>query len=935
MKKIIKENKNSIISFILAFIILLVALAINDIEPIGNKSILTIDLDGQYIDFFAYLKTNLNGFYSFNGTLGNNMIGIFAYYLISPLNILLFIFPLKYITFCTSLIMILKVSLSALTFSYMLEKKYKRKDIYVIIFSLLYALNSFNVTYIFNLMWLDSLYLLPLIVLGIDKYLKKDEILLYMISFFLCILSNYYMGYIITLYIIIYYLMNVKYDKNFIKKSIRFLLYSLLTIGLLSVILLPTYFSLKTGKIDNINIFNFEHIITFTDTFNSVSFLKIPTELTELNIYCGIFGMISLVYFIINKNNTKQEKIKLIIFLLIFAISFSFRFFNYVWHAFNKPQWFSYRNAFLFSFTLLLYVFKNIDNLHKENKITKILLLILSLLLFVVITFSLPLKIKVLSFVFVILYILLNNYKKIYIFSLIIIELMISTTCLINNSFRNSKSKDNYYNYIKNNKEVLKEITDKDFYRIEKTYKRSFNDSLALNYNGVEHFSSIFYKQTLELFNSLGFKQYFYKVDYHGNTDITNDLFGIKYIISNKEINDYDLYKKVNEKNIYLNEDTFSILFESKSNLIDLKLTDNVFENQNNIINEILHTNNKYFKEAIFEIKNTENCTIEEQDNNIILKSDNKGKITLTFDKPVYLYIKTNDIYYGDYLIINGKKIKYFDYENDNYIINLNDYNSNEVIIEFIDELIINDIQSYSFDKKTYQNDIKQLNKLNVINEKNQLISEVNLEKDTYIISTIPYDKGWNLYIDGEKANTDKLLDSLLSFKLSKGNHKIKLKYIPKGLIEGLLLSLGSLSLIIILCFKNTIRKILKKYKELITYGIFGILTTLINLISFYLLDKLEVDLYLNNTISWVLSVVFAYITNKIYVFNQTDKDHIFKEFLSFISSRLLTYFIDMFLMFLLIDKIKFNNLLSKVIVNIIVIIINYLFSKLFVFKKK
>ncbi|MBS5912939.1 GtrA family protein [Paenibacillus macerans] len=124
-----------------------------------------------------------------------------------------------------------------------------------------------------------------------------------------------------------------------------------------------------------------------------------------------------------------------------------------------------------------------------------------------------------------------------------------------------------------------------------------------------------------------------------------------------------------------------------------------------------------------------------------------------------------------------------------------------------------------------------------------------------------------------------------------------------------------------------------RKYKEIIMFGIFGILTTLINVISFYIFH-FYINYLLSNAIAWLISILFAYITNRMYVFNSTVSGlkNIIKEFNLFLISRLLSGVLDMALMFIFIDFLHWDNFSSKVLVNIFVVITNYLFSKLLVF---
>lgn len=125
--------------------------------------------------------------------------------------------------------------------------------------------------------------------------------------------------------------------------------------------------------------------------------------------------------------------------------------------------------------------------------------------------------------------------------------------------------------------------------------------------------------------------------------------------------------------------------------------------------------------------------------------------------------------------------------------------------------------------------------------------------------------------------------------------------------------------------------------KEMFMYLFFGVVTTIINLIVYYIFNIwLGVNVGISTTIAFICSVIFAYITNKLYVFESKTKTvkEVVNEMIKFFSARIFTYFVDLFLMILFVDKLNFNSLLCKILVNGLVIIINYLLSKLIVFKK-
>ena len=133
--------------------------------------------------------------------------------------------------------------------------------------------------------------------------------------------------------------------------------------------------------------------------------------------------------------------------------------------------------------------------------------------------------------------------------------------------------------------------------------------------------------------------------------------------------------------------------------------------------------------------------------------------------------------------------------------------------------------------------------------------------------------------------------------------------------------------------------ELLKKYEEVIRYLIVGVLTTVVSLVVYYfctftfLNPENGIQLQIANIISWIISVAFAYITNRKFVF-KSDSKNIGKEIVSFTSSRLITLLMDMVIMYLFVTILHGNDKLFKLVSQVVVIISNYIFSKLFVFKK-
>ncbi len=128
-----------------------------------------------------------------------------------------------------------------------------------------------------------------------------------------------------------------------------------------------------------------------------------------------------------------------------------------------------------------------------------------------------------------------------------------------------------------------------------------------------------------------------------------------------------------------------------------------------------------------------------------------------------------------------------------------------------------------------------------------------------------------------------------------------------------------------------------KRYEEIINYLVVGVMTTLVSIVVYWVFTKLfHVNYMISNIISWILSVLFAYVTNKKFVFKSkcdSNKD-VFIEVYQFFKYRILSFVIDVLLMYVFVELVTLDDMCAKVIVQIIVIILNYVFSKLFVFKK-
>lgn len=959
-------KKNLFKAFGITIGIILLSFILLGIFPFGNRSMVVIDSNTQYVTFLSYLRTILlgqNNFkYTFSSTLGQNMIPLIGYYLMSVFNILVIFFKPENMKILITILMIIKIGLCSMTMEYYLSKKYRKNTV---LFSICYGLMAYNIVYMYHIMWFDSIILFPLVILGIDKIFENRSPLLYILTLSLAIIFNYYIGFIICITSVLYFIYKYifvykKIDK--FKVIIDYMVSSLLSGMISAFILLPSVLGLMNGKLMSNGIdlgFNISYIHVIAKAFTASVGVN-ETWHGGPMIASSMFVFILVILYFFNKNIQKREKIINGISLFVLATTFTFKPLCLLFHGLTEPNCFNYRHAFIFVFfmiTLAIRSYNKMEYSKKTYKYVRYILIGLSLLVllyrfkFNVTTYNISIIISIILGLLY-LYFMENNKKTIY--YLVMIDLFINVFANVTMLKMSDKQYMNEYkNYVSSINEVVGSIKDDIFYRMEKTFDRetnkkmlSINDSMIFNYNGISHFDSTSSLNTEILFEKLGQRKLITRVYYNNSTYLLDSLFGIKYILSNNEYKNYDLIKEVNNIKIYENPYYLSLGYEIKNK--DIELNNNPFVNQNNIIKAFSGLDKDIFKEARYSVE-YENVEIDDN----VYKTNDIGRINYTIkseNNDLYLYIPVNENVGVNYpnikIYINDKYYNDYLTKYEWSTLNLGKHKGNvKVTLEFKKSIIMDNIYFYYENVDVFEEhyNILKNNQVNInkISSSN-LNGDISLEEDSIILFTIPYDEGWHIKVDGKETKYYKIMDSLIGIDLEKGSHKIVLDYEPKGLKLGIYISIASIFVAIIyVTLRKKIWSIYDKFKELFNYIIVGALTTLVSLVSYFIFSRImniENTFYfiLANTLSWILSVAFAYITNKIFVFESKAKNkEAVKEAIKFVSSRVLTYLIDLALMFIFVKLIKFNNDIAKLIVQFVVLVLNYILSKLLVFKKE
>ena len=817
MKKNLKKYLPEILTFIVPILIMLISCIVNKTYPFGKEILPKYDGYYQYAGFTSYYKNVLLGneslFYSFKGLLGYNFYATSIYYMFNPTN-LLCIFStseniLEYYTF----IILLRIGLSGFTMCKYLKYKFKNQsNLRYIIFSISYALMAYNVCYFFNYMYFDTVVLFPIVVLGLDKLIYERKNRLYIISLTLSIISNFYIGYMVCIFSLLYFIYNIviyKLDRNIIKD---FIISSLLSGFMCMIIIIPEASELLKGKA-LLYTSNKTEYFKFNMNFLNIFYKFLPGSTSNydlkygmVNIYVSLFVIILVIKYFFNKKIYKKERITTLIFILFFLFSISFNLLDFAWQLFQRPIWYPNRYIFTFSFFLITIAMKEITNITYKTNIKENLIIIISFILLTLYSI-ISLKIhndnlKIISYILGIILILqytffLNNKNAKYLLVMLFF-IEVTTNAIFTLKIMGKTTTMTQY---KTNEEInekavkhIKEIENKDnnFYRMELSTSTVHNSPSLLNYNGINHFNSVKNAKTLNFLNKFNYQVTDdTSVEFNNYNPYLTSLLGIKYINGSK---DEMYYENVyNEKPyMYLNKDALSLgymIYNKK-----FKESNSSYQNTENLINSMLNTDIKRYK--VIDNFNGEDTEIKEIDNKkyVISKTSIKIEMEDKASNSMFLIPSRNISFVANYSIfINDEEIKDAVIKQSPIFINKGD--TYKIIIKSnLSKTELNSLKWYQIDYDKYIETINELkkNEFNITkyNKDNHIEGNIDVNNDkNVLLLTIPYDKGWNIYVDDNKVNYDICFDSFICLDLDKGKHNIKMNYVPSGFIVGLIIS--------------------------------------------------------------------------------------------------------------------------------------------------
>ena len=831
-----------IIAFIIPILIILGVTITLEIISHGThfkngENFLLADMASQYNSLYNYIHDVLVGndsiFYSFSKGLGGNMASTVGYSLASPFNILYMFIPKINTPTMTFIILLIKFGLCSLFMNMFLNYKYK-PCFTNLIFSVSYALMGFTTVYYFNNMWFDVIYMAPLVMLGINKLIDSKPVF-YIITLALAIMFNFYMAYMLCIFVVIYFFYELfcKYKFTDFKKYkntiLSFALSSLIAGGIAAFILAPSLINLShvmRFELDKslLNI-NAEQIYktflnnvfskTYIGTHNTTSVLGRNRPVIYVSLFC--FSLAFLYFF--NRKIKLREKILSLVVILFMVLSLVIPHLQLFWQAFSFPNGYISRFSYLFTFFLIYISSKCFYNTDKIK--LRYYIILLSIYLFIsykvskiYLVFLDNLDI-ILSCIFVALYFTIyfiyTRINKRWIVGLILLITVI-TELTINYvdtlvTVKSLKVVNSYSMFYKEACHNLNSI-DSNFYRTDGNYYYSYLDSHTCSTHGFTTALSTNDGDLYRFFKSHGGSLTYTTLIYDQNKlPIFDSLLGIKYVNSKDELGDtlynykdkfritkYNSFKKIYEdKYIYLYENPYALslgyLIDNNKKLYKRYKESNSFENINKFVSMLSGIDDKVLKPINKEYlpDGTYKFDVNTDSDKLYLTVDYDIAINWSVYETVYIndeYVTSLDSENVGTVVIDNK------YKNSSITMRLDNYNTDikdKVNIYYLDEEVFN---------KVY-NKLRNHQLKNVVVKGNKVSGDIKVDNDSVLFLSIPYDKGWRAYVDGKKIKVNKIAGDFTGISLSKGNHHIKLTYYSEGLFKGIIISLISSGLFI------------------------------------------------------------------------------------------------------------------------------------------
>lgn len=855
------DNRFVLLAFLLPLAALSVVFAIYRVVPFGNNTILRIDLYHQYAPFFQELYRKLMGegnlLYSFQTGLGTNFLGNFFNYLSSPFSLLILLFGEQNITEAIAAMVALKCAISSAAFCFYLKKSQKRQGYLAVGLSLAYAMCAYFTAYYWNVMWMDGLYLTPLVLLGLESLIREKKWKLYVFSLAMLMVCSYYIAFMVCLFTVFYFFAYYWGSKeqrlfkgfdHFAGSLLRYGLFSVLAVALAAVALLPMWQALSTSSATNGSFpsdwklyFNgYEFVANLLPGVSPT--IRSSAELITPNVYCGALAVFCYPLYLFSEKIPWREKLASLVLLLLLLASFSVNIFNYIWHAFHFPNDLPYRQSFLFCFLLLTMLYRVLVNF-REWKVWQLLLCGGLCLAFVgSVAYFGQANTNIGTILFAAFAFAIYSWVACQLvsdrFSMRLLSLVLLVCLFVEVTMQNAcywqsdQPKQSYYAHLEEIEDILSDLEQEDpgFYRVEKDKSKTRNDPSLYGYRGVSTFSSLANEATSKTMRKLGMSgNNINSYTYETTTPFFNSIFSLKYIMSQKPLLDTSMYTELwrsDNYTVYENNYFLPVLFEMGQSGLNTPLNSpDVFQNQCNLLYTLTGNSdaNRIFDRVSFESMTAEYAQLKQAPTQggifQYVPTETGEEQTPSFSTSIvpketqhlFLFVTSSSVEQLTVMTAQGGRVTY-DVKRP-YIIDLGFCEQGEsILLEFAatssESAGSFRMHAYAANHQVYRSLYQSLQQgqVDITSATDSVLTaQIVSEKSGDYFVSIPYDELWKVYVDGNEVETKAVANAFLSFHVEKGSHQVSLVYHQRGLELGTMISGGTLAFLLLLILLTNI----------------------------------------------------------------------------------------------------------------------------------
>ena len=772
MQTSIQKNKRiyeAISAFLLAAVILLLVFHAGSLYPFGDRSLLKWDMELQYADFFRWWHRVLHGqssmFYSFSKSLGDNAFGLTAYYLSSPFNLLLYF--TEDIPLFIAVATILKLSTAALTCSAFLSGRFASVSFgWNLILSVSYGLMGYNMCQASNIMWLDGVIWLPVLILGLWRLISVRRTWLLYFSVIGAIISNWYTAYMICLFSFFYFTYELLKQNDFsLIRTIRaeFRCFLKYCVTMLSGVLTTMFFffpvirNLLQGKgIDTSGGWIIGFHAGLKDILKNSFVLTVPYTGQGITFFCGSIALLAMVGYFISRKRKWREKLWSLIYLAFLIFCTVFIPLENIWNGFRKVSSYYCRFSFIISFFIIYLA---------------------------AVFFS----------TFVIKKQMLKNLAVTACTVFTCVELLYGSWQTFVMGYGGSAAAFNQYAADEQNAvSALHSDDDSTFFRTDQTaswrtnaqhFFGNYNEGMAYGFMPLSSYSSTYNSNIMDFYNRSGYSHCNRLITWCEPILASDSLLGIKYVLSDIDTAGYtktgeELY---NDKNIYVNPYALELGYKASDDILKVVRAANCFEYQNQLLSKIVGHEVTCYKPCTSTVSRNE--------------SGYAWSVTAPVaDSLIYgycNYAQGNELE----LYVDGELRTYYSEWSSYKTFQVGESNSSEHLVE-LKGTVNRDRKIegvfYYLDMNEFRSVMDEISRHQVHTSElkdGYVRCEYTASGDEELLLTVPYDCGWQIYVNGEKVDARRLQQIFTGIRVSEGENVIEMKFRLPGLKKGALLS--------------------------------------------------------------------------------------------------------------------------------------------------